>query len=951
MITEEKVDKALELIGKGAGNYEYFFSKLGSPSWIEPLSRRGRFLHPPATEHIENLVRFPHWPEGEYLLRMVSLAPDQVAAAIDPVCFESDNPLIHQNLVDIASLLPPLVASDFAKRETAWVKQQSNLFTLYPEKAAALIIHLVAGGEPAAALQLAAAVLEVREPRRERRVPVAAADTEDAELWMPSPIPQAKIDPVWAQGFLRRICEPLLLAAPEPFMKELAANLDRAVTIHCSKQRDKSDDYSTIWRQHLAHSSHYETLDECVSALTEAIRFLGSQDTDRSELIMSALAPYRWPIFDRLRAFTYLEATKPDPESVARFVSAPQRFRDASDNPEFSELLKLLASSLPSETLEAVLRIVDAGPDPASYAYHLEHRVRPEDVDAERTDIIDRWRLAWLYPLTVVLDETRAAELNRLLGKYNAPQPRFRSGGAYAVRDHSPAQLDSFKVMSVGEMVEYLRAWIPPSSGLPFEQPSRAGLGETLKEWVVDDPQRASEVIDAFFTKELHPTYLTAVLDAFSSALKGPKTFDVYAVARAVEWVCEHTTPEDSAEQTSWREATWNWAHMSAARFMTDLLLQIERLDLTRARDLFQAVRASCYVPSPTEKDEVEYKKEAKRFSFLALNSPRPVGIEAMIRYGRWLKIATPEGDFTAERLRPVFDLLEQKLDPAQDSSVAVREMFGMQFRTLAWLDLGWFVSVIPKLFPGKADKLLDRFAWNAYLRFGGPLLSTVPAMRGRYEIAVRGLEKNAAEVSDLDRVVASHLMQYYAQGALELDDPLLILFFERASTALRGQAIGDIGWSLGHEDAPLSEEVQVRLMRLWESRMAQLNDAPKDKTDELATFGWWLASKKFPDNWAVDQAIQALERCRSLRPDFAVVEAFAGVAARFPYEAIRTVHVIFEEDRDGWAIHGWNQHLRSILTEALSDGDKARQEAEAMIELLVSRGFLEYRNLTSKNV
>jgi hypothetical protein len=318
-----------------------------------------------------------------------------------------------------------------------------------------------------------------------------------------------------------------------------------------------------------------------------------------------------------------------------------------------------------------------------------------------------------------------------------------------------------------------------------------------------------------------------------------------------------------------------------------------------------------------------------------------------MIRYGRWLKLATPEAEFTTEQLRPVFALLEQKLDPAQDPSAAVREMFGMQFRTLAWLDLDWFVSVIPKLFPGRAEKVLDRFAWNVYLRFGGPLLSTVPAMRGGYETAVRALQKKAEEVPDLDRVLGSHLMQYYAHGALELDDPLLVQFFERASVALRAQAIGDIGWSLGHEGATLSEEVQARLMRLWESRMAKLDGAPKDEADELATFGWWLASKKFPDDWAVDQAIQVLERCRSLRPDFAVVEAFAQLAPRFPYEAVRTVHVLFEEDRDGWAIHGWNQHLLNILTEALNKGDKSRREAEAMIELLVSKGHREYRLLS----
>jgi hypothetical protein len=63
--------------------------------------------------------------------------------------------------------------------------------------------------------------------------------------------------------------------------------------------------------------------------------------------------------------------------------------------------------------------------------------------------------------------------------------------------------------------------------------------------------------------------------------------------------------------------------------------------------------------------------------------------------------LATPEKDFRRELLNPVFTTLEQKLNAAEEPSAAVREMFGMQFQLLAWLDLEWFNSVIPKLHQG----------------------------------------------------------------------------------------------------------------------------------------------------------------------------------------------------------------------------------------------------------
>lgn len=366
---------------------------------------------------------------------------------------------------------------------------------------------------------------------------------------------------------------------------------------------------------------------------------------------------------------------------------------------------------------------------------------------------------------------------------------------------------------------------------------------------------------------------------------------------------------------------------------------------------IFDRLRAFTCLSLGTSRAPRECREEASRYASYALNTPRPVGVEAMIRYGRWIKLATPEAEFTPALLAPVFEVLEQKLDAGQEPSAAVREMFGMQFRTLAWLDLDWFMSVIPKLFPGKDGKLkdermLDRFAWTAYLQYGGPVRDTVPAVRKRYLLAVRALQKGEDSVRELDRTLAGHLMQYYAHGAIELDDPLVTQFFESASVKLRGQAVGDIGWSLGHETAPLSPEMLARLMRLWESRMFLLGAGSKDDADELATFGWWMSSGKSPDEWVIGQTMPILELLRSLRPDFAVVESLDRLSSKYPYEAVRVVRVLFEDDRDGWAIHGWNQHLDSILKKALNDGDSARAEAQQMIELLVSKGFRGYRSL-----
>src|ERR1035437_720796 len=127
MPSEAQVERAIALIQKGGGNYEYFFQQLSNPSWIAPLERVSKTAY-----------RIPAWPEGQYLLRMAAVAPEEVTAAIGAACFESDNPAVHMLLVEIAGIVPISGAREIATRELAWLEKQRSLFTLYPQKAASL---------------------------------------------------------------------------------------------------------------------------------------------------------------------------------------------------------------------------------------------------------------------------------------------------------------------------------------------------------------------------------------------------------------------------------------------------------------------------------------------------------------------------------------------------------------------------------------------------------------------------------------------------------------------------------------------------------------------------------------------------------------------------------------------------------------------------------------------
>lgn len=936
MVTDELVDKALQVVAKGGGNYEYFFAKLNSPDWIVPLQKRGRFSHPPQAVIEKTSIRFPRWPEGEYLVRMAPIAPAAVFAAIEENTYESDNHYVHQVLLHIAAELPVDLAAHVAEAETKWSSRQQRFYHLYDEKIVPVILKLAAGGRSDAALALLNPILQVEAAPERTDQP---APLIDGRPLRGSGAPVGRIDSWNIQRLLLQVSKPLAETAPEGFLGMISEKLEIAVRIHVNERGD-GDDFSLIWRPRIDSGRFGDLMDTLISGTRDtAVQVI---QAGGYEIVLRVFGKYSWPIFRRLEFYALSHADDLPVKFLDSLVSQEALYEDQRANPEFHGFLSKFAPKLSEDMRNKLLAIIDSGPDLTKYSNFLKAQGDKRE-EAERW-ITDEWRLGWLTTLKSIAGDDRLKQLDELLAKYGPPRPAFSVGTAHAVGHLSAISLGELKKLSIPDLVAYLKTWTPPPRNQP-EVPSRAGIGHELQQWVSEDPVLFSDNLTSFQVLELHPTYLRSILDAFTSTLKGERQFDPYKVAATITWVLTNTH-KMGPEHFEWDEDPgWSWAHMSSARFLTELFLHPDRLDMSRHLEFWPALKLIAENQSPTDEDEVEYRTKAD-FGMLALNSTRPIGLEAVMRYARWLKLSAKDAQVDAQGLPDVFKLLAAHLDPNVDNSVAVREMYGMQFGLLAWLDKDWWSQQLPALFPGEGKlRYLDRFAWNSYLRFSRPFSAMLPAMRFRYERAVNALQPNAAEVSDDLRSLGNHLMQYYALGAIQLDDALLEAFFAKASPSLRAQTIGDIGWQLGQEETKeLDKTIRKRLMDLWEYRLTQGMDHVNASREELGSFGWWFASKKFPDDWAILQLLRVVETFHQVTPDFAVVKRLAELAQTYPYEAVRALGVIFEEDRDGWAIHGWAESPQIIISAALEAEERSRDEANRVVNLLVARGHRGFR-------
>jgi hypothetical protein len=196
--------------------------------------------------------------------------------------------------------------------------------------------------------------------------------------------------------------------------------------------------------------------------------------------------------------------------------------------------------------------------------------------------------------------------------------------------------------------------------------------------------------------------------------------------------------------------------------------------------------------------------------------------------------------------------------------------------------------------------------------------------------------------------------MVFYLRGKLSLNEPngLLARFYTKANDALRGYALSFIGRSLHDRTVTVPREIIERLQILWERWLAaaQASIPPVPHTAELAAFGWWFASAKFDDAWALNQLTEVLKLVSKVDADHQIVERLSLLAANMPRQVVECLRLMIEGDKEGWGILGWREHARTILRAAIQDTDaEVRQAAVDLIHRLGARGYFEFRDLLPK--
>lgn len=924
-MTERSRSEAVSLIRASAANLDYFFAHIDA-SWLPFLLEEGFFLNPTppetgTTKEGQTWIRFPNWPESQYLARIAAEDPERVVEAIERIP-ETANPRVHQDIASAATSLSGQLAARVAGPEQQWLAHYDGHLVSYPQAAGDLLAHLATEGEIAAAFRLAGTLLKVSAaPEDEGRGSRRRAVSMIGE---------------WEYGkIVEKAWPPMMEAEPEKAFRFLCHRLADAIEFGIDE--DSNFDPSYIWRSAIedhAQNTGNSLLDTLVEAVRDTALAEAEKGHESRDLVLIELGRHDRSLFSRLALFVL--ARFGSPQQVADALADEALIDDVNVWHEYAELLRTRFGDLDDAQKGSILALIGAGPDLELTTAKEERGITEEQLELRRR----YWRLEHYALIADHLDGEARAEYEHLLAEFGKPEhPTFHSVVTHWSGPTSPYSVEELMEMGPAGTLEALRAWEPEDGP---ENPSPEGLGRILEGAVAKDAQGFAEIATEFAA--LAPDYVRGLLGGLDKAAKEKAVFSWEPVLD----LCERVAAAAPGPNEGEGDAPTNWLRRTVVSLLSDGLNESEaEIPFAERARVWQIIEACLDDPDPSPD-----RDEGNEPATVAINSVRGEALHAAVRYALWVERAL-EAEKSFEgigSLPEVVAAVDRRFDPTVERSLAIRAVLGQWFVQFVRMDEKWARSLVPKLFPID-DEAASFFsaAWNAYVVFNPAYIAVFEVLHESYDLAVDRFEEvdeNRYIAGNPREHLGEHLFYLRFNDVIDLaPDGVFARFWRVAPVEIRKRAIRNVGWQLEHGNPELSEEMRARMVETWEWIFAQ----GQEEQESLGEFGAWFGARQFEDDWLLTQGQAVLEWGVPLDPDHVVYEALPRMTSEHPQEVVEILRLMIVTDPEGWSVLGSVDEVRETLTAALGSGnEKARSDATAVLHLLGAKGMTEFRDLLS---
>jgi hypothetical protein len=565
--------------------------------------------------------------------------------------------------------------------------------------------------------------------------------------------------------------------------------------------------------------------------------------------------------------------------------------------------------------------------------------------------VSDEWRRDRFAILKGQLPEAYEAKLSDLVARLGAArqlgEPERIRGGEIGPK--SPKSVNDLNHMEPEDVLSFLASWNP---GTEMFSTTAEGLGRNLAIIAAQRPNDFAPAAGMF--RRLDPTYVRSLIEGLTQALKQNLVFDWRPTLELAVWVVNQPrTVPDRKGGLMIADPDWGWTRDAIIDLVTagfdDTPGKLPCKDRSLA---WQAIRPLTDDPNPSLQSEAGTNFDPVD---LSINSTRGRALYAVVRYAWWARGCVgaegqPSPTFNA--MPEVREVLDAHLDQTTEPGLMARAVYGQSIPSFAGLDWEWLRSNLGRILPeAEADDPRFTAAWESFVTLAHPYPALLSILTPAYRRAVDRIGKPGLVRQPIspETRLSEHLMLYYWWGklAFEDDDGILDTFYAVASDKLRSHALWFVKNLLGQTEAPL--EAFGRAQKLMERRLATAKAAPSrdEFSEELANFGYWFASGRFEDRWAVETLLSTLRLTRRVYGDREVMRRLVELCPRYPVECIECVRHIIEGDREHWVMVLVEGAAREVLRSGLeSSNPQAAVAARRLIEDVIALGYFEYRTL-----
>lgn len=932
MIAPEVVDRAIAQMSKSAEHAAYFFDQLSTPDWIEPLAEHGLFENPPGEEIVDGYVIAPFWPQSRYLARVAEYDSSRVLEVIRGI--DSNNERVHEDFTEAALLMPPPLAAEIAQRESAFLAEQERLYYRVGDRLVDLVLHVAAGGERRAALELASELLLLRKVEGDANTVVRDGVRGLFSEWEYGETASA-------------IASRLTSYLPHETVGLLAEKLDYALE---ASGLEPPHDHSEIWFPDLLQPEGRNIRESLVMALGEASVGAARAGVAINE-VYGPLAESRWKVIRRI-GWSALSEIDDVPSSVlAQAILGDDELRRADPSPEFRALVTRHFSSLDAEARHTFEEAIEGGP-------------QTEDVDRWRTwtleqDGVDRsdeyvkvWKLRRFALISNALEGEHRTQFEDLRAELGDREFAPRERRVFSSRENSPRTLSELQELPDSELITYLSEWVPNAG---WDTPTVEGLAREVRALVAAEPERFSRIAAQF--GELDPNYIAALFEGLRGKASEQAAFTWSPILTLSERGLQRSASIDRDDNTE-PSLTWRMVRQEIAMLLSDGF-EADSVPMQERPRTFGIIRELLRDPDPTNGRE-ERAPEQLDPSTLSLNSIRGQGFHAAMRYGLWVRravdaAATSNRVGTFDDMPELREVLEERLGVDVDPSMTIRSAFGQWFPWLVLLDSEWSIEHVENVFPDP-DEDRERWwsAWGTYVCLNPVYDNVFATLTERYRIAISLVRDEAVPFAwfgsweSVHQHLVDHLMVLFWRD--KLPESMVAHFFEAAPLDLRKHALESLGRGLGEVGDEVDDETLVRVCNLFEARLEAARASTSEERHELDPIGWWLETPAIATSWKLENLIAAIDVTATPTPDFKVYEFLAAATGEQPVQTMKVLQLLINIPEDPWTLSGNAREIERALIAALaSDSAEARTLASEIANRLGALGYRNFRTVTQR--